>query len=400
MTDDQLSTSRLQQIKRGQIRNAKRLRRAQNDQWQKNVERLEKILLHDPARFDEVKLDKMFELLSDFPEYLERLSRRIFDVNEGTILNGSESNLGFLGRLNRMSRKRREKRYFRRINRGFRAKEGNKVILAEGDSWFEFPYFVTDIIDWLSKVGNYAIISRAGAGDWLSNMIWSGEYVESFPVHSPDVFLISGGGNDMVGEDRLTTMICGPDVGIELKEDWFGQIPTDDPEIKFGRRYLTRDFYAFLNLVRLQYYIMFTNIAKKYPDTRIITQGYDFAIPSAAIHWDLSPQPLLNWFLGSGSWLRRSFMLKGIVDAEIQRCVVKAMIHEFNEMMVGIANAKRGTAYRFPTVHHIDCRGIVDEHGWYDELHPKSPYFEKIACLYQKCIDADDPKRVYSKADL
>lgn len=400
MTDDQLSTSRLQQIKRGQIRVAKRQRRTQRDQWLKHVERLENVLLHDPARFREAELVKMFELLSDFPEYLEKLSRRIFDVNEGTILNGSESNAGVLGRLNRMSRKRREKRYFKQINRGFRAKDGNKVILAEGDSWFEFPYFVTDIVDWLSKVGNYAIISRAGAGDWLSNMIWSGEYVESFPVHSPDVFLISGGGNDMVGEDRLTTMICKPGDGITARNDWFGQDPTDDPRIITGRQYLTRDFYAFLNLVRLQYSIMFTNIAKKYPDTRIITQGYDFAIPSAAIHWNLSPQPLLNWFLGSGSWLRRSFMLKGIVDAEIQRCVVRAMIHEFNEMMVGIANAKRGTVYRFPTVHHIDCRGIVDEHGWYDELHPKSRYFERIARLYQKCIDADDPQRVYSRADL
>ncbi len=400
MTDDNLNTSRLQQIRRGHIRDAKRQRRAKRDLWQKEVDRLEDTMLHDPANFDEAKLVKMFELLSDFPEYLEKLSRRIFDVNEGTILNGSESNSGLLGRLNRMSRARREKRYFKSINRGFRAKAGNKVILAEGDSWFEFPYFVTDIIDWLSKVGNYAIISRAGAGDWLSNMIWSGEYVESFPVHTPDVFLISGGGNDLVGENRLTTMICKPGEGIELKDDWFDQDPTDDPDIKAGRQYLTKDFYAFLNLIRLQYYIMFTNVAKKYEKTRIVTQGYDFAIPSAAIHWNFSPQPILNRILGSGSWLRRSFMLKGIVEPEVQRTVVKAMIHEFNEMMVGIANAKCGDSYRFKNVHHIDCRGIVDRHGWYDELHPKSHYFEKIARLYQRCIDDDQPKRIYSKADL
>ena len=151
---------------------------------------------------------RAFDLLKDYPEYLDKLTRKIFDVNEGSILNRSESGKGVLGRLNRFSRLGRQRQYFKKINQGFRRHQGERIILAEGDSWFEFPVFVTDIIDWLTKNKNYAIFSFASAGDWLSNMINTKEYIENLPIHTPDVFLISGGGNDLVGENRITTMIC------------------------------------------------------------------------------------------------------------------------------------------------------------------------------------------------
>lgn len=109
--------------------------------------------------------------------------------------------------------------------------------------------------------------------------------------------------------------------------------------------------------------------------------------------WD---QAVLNRFLRSGKWLRQPLMLRGIVDPDEQRCIVRAMIHQFNEMMIGVVESKQPGSenYRFPNVFHIDCRGAVaPADGWYDELHPKSEYFEKIARAYQDCIDYDQDKK-------
>ena len=400
MQDDSTNTSQqkmlMQQVKQVQ----------QKETLQKRIKKLEDILLHNPKDFDKKRVNELSKLLKESPKYLDKLTRRVFDVNTGTILNQSESEKGMIGKLNGYSRKRREKKYFKKINNGFRVGKGEKIILAEGDSWFEFPgigyrrfvfEFVKDIIDWLNKEENYAIFCFASAGDWLSNIISTKDYIENLPIHTPDVFLISGGGNDLVG-DRLAIMLNSKEnIVTEPKLDWFGQDITKDDEINEGRKYLSTDFYAFLNLVRVQYYILFTNIRSKptYEKMRIITQGYDFVRPTNKIYWSFSFQPLLNYFTDHGKWLRQPFMLKGICDEDLQRKISKAMIHEFNEMMISIIKSEN-----FENIHHIDCRGIVQKYGWHDEMHPKSKSFREIAKLYIKCIDSDDPEQVYTKDDL
>ena len=41
----------------------------------------------------------------------------------------------------------------------------------------------------------------------------------------------------------------------------------------------------------------------------------------------------------------------------------------------------------YENVYHIDCRGVTGEDDWYDELHPKSKIFRKIARTYKQCIE-------------
>lgn len=360
-----------------------------------------KKLLKNPSGFSEADLDQL--LRPELPggkitaQELVRITRRIFDINENTILNRSDAGAGMIGRLNKRSKRKRNNTYFGKIRGGFRANPDNKVILAEGDSWFEFPIFVKDIIDWLKKREDYAIFSLAYGGDWLANIMYQGEYVEGLPVHDPDVFLISGGGNDMVGGNRLTTMI------VNLARNKNQLNPPSNEYIHYvrlklgntleandileGKPYLTSEFTSFINVIRLQYELMFSSIFTKYPDLKIITQGYDYAIPDPRIHFGFNlrnwHQPLLNYFTGTGKWLYQSFMLKGITEPELQRKIVRTMIFDFNEMMVKIA---MNTDY--PNLYHIDCRGVCSERdNWYDELHPKSQIFRKIAQKYQDCID-------------
>src|SRR5690606_13444516 len=115
------------------------------------------------------------------------------------IINNSDADAGYIGKLNRKSQKKRDRKFWKKIKTG----KVDKVILAEGDSWFEYPRFITDVIDHLNKRNDYAIKSIAYGGDWLSNILLENEYIEELSLLKPDVFLISGGGNDIVGGYRL-----------------------------------------------------------------------------------------------------------------------------------------------------------------------------------------------------
>jgi hypothetical protein len=367
-------------------------------------------LLKDPAGFTEEDLDHLLRPENPHERIttveLSKITRRIFDINDRSILNRSDASEGLMGKLNRRSKRKRNNDYFRMIKNGFRADPGNKVILAEGDSWFEFPVFIRDIIDWLKKRKDYAIYSLAYGGDWLSNIMYQGEYIEGLPVHDPDVFLISGGGNDMVGDNRLTTMLVNPVKNPEklskISNEFIDYVAkhTDNTaeanEILEGKPYLTGEFTSFINVIRLQYELMFSNIFRKYPNLKIITQGYDFACPDPEIHFGINlrywHQPLLNKIVGTGKWLYQPLMLKGITDRELQRKIVKTMIFEFNETLVKIAEKPD-----YPNVFHIDCRGVCrNRNDWYDELHPKPYVFHKIAQKYEHCIDGLMQTKVHS----
>lgn len=130
----------------------------------------------------------------------------MFDQNEKSLLEASDATTGSIGGANRLSTKKRRAVFKHKINNGFR-KDGNKIILAEGDSWFLFPFFIKDIVDHLIDKEDCAVYSMAYGGDWLTNIIYEGKYVEEVSLLSPDVFLISGGGNDLVGSYRIACMV-------------------------------------------------------------------------------------------------------------------------------------------------------------------------------------------------
>ncbi len=73
-----------------------------------------------------------------------------------------ESAIGF---GNQICRFRRRKAFERRIARGDPA----PVLVAEGDSWFQFPFLIDDVIDQLGRDFNIWCISAAG--DTAQNIV-------------------------------------------------------------------------------------------------------------------------------------------------------------------------------------------------------------------------------------
>jgi len=362
-------------------------------------------------------------------EKLNEITDKIFNAKNSKIKNNSSSSSGLIGLLNNCSRKRKLNVFNKKINSDFcdrHVHPQNRTVLVEGDSWFEYPVFIKDITDNLIENDNFAIYSLASGGDWASNIISSGEYKDKYVKFKPDVFLISGGGNDMLENKRLTNFISNTpiDTGDFFLKDYRDYVIlrengkavplcTSDycppvyrelgdsialfskyvdnrkiDKIVNGRRYLNKNFYRFLVTTKLEYKILFESIKKIDPQhfdsIRIITQGYDNAIPS-------SKRKLgIRLFMKNGQWLKKPLESKRIFDNYTQESIVMAIIFDFNEMLIELGK-------EYDNIYHIDIRGFTrylekyynKKPGsfWYNELHPTNIVFKEISNIYAELIN-------------
>jgi lysophospholipase L1-like esterase len=247
-----------------------------------------------------------------------------------------------LNAANGIARWRRNRRYKKRI-KGW---NGVKIV-AEGDSWFQYPFILKDTIDQLSDLDNfeYAIFGLSEAGDLLANIVAEDELTRAIKKENPDVFLISAGGNDMVGQNRIAKMVHS----FEAKRD--------------ASDYPNEQFKEFLEELTSLYRALFTRLLQQFPQLKIICHGYDNAIPA------------------NGSWLGKPLMSKGIKAAALQKDIVAEMIRRFNEAIINLAKEFPGAVY------HVDCRDVIGtKPKWHDELHPKDDGYFSIATLFDKTI--------------
>lgn len=255
---------------------------------------------------------------------------------------GTEGDIA-LGALNGIAKWRRKKLYKRRI------KDWNGIrIVSEGDSWFQYPFLLKDVIDHLSDLNKYqyAIYSLGEAGDLLNDIIRKDEITEALERENPHVLLISGGGNDMVGGSRMERMVHSP---------------SDD--ITEPQGYLNAEFTRFLEKISTLYNELFTRLLREFPHLKIVCHGYDYAIPD------------------SGKWLGDPLAKAGIDNRRTQKAIVKVMIDRLNVQMEAVAQQFSGSVFC------VDARKTVPAHdGWHDELHPNSEAYGLVAVLFDRAI--------------
>jgi len=272
---------------------------------------------------------------------LNRITHTIFYGTDAKILNDTKASEGVVGSLNKSANSKKNKKFSKKIRNGFRDRKkypDNKVVLIEGDSWFEYPYFIHEITDNLIKQDELAIYSLAYGGDWVSNMISTHQYQFEYVKLKPDVFIISGGGNDILGDSRLASLInmIPIDVKSEFLKNYrnyvilrynskpvpmcngsfcpaeYHQYKTEMPklmnqvdslmveQIVNGRRYINKRFYRWLVSLKLEYKILIESLRKididHFDSLKIITQGYDYSIPS------FSKKFGVRMFLSNGEW--------------------------------------------------------------------------------------------------
>jgi hypothetical protein len=346
------------------------------------------------------------DLLMESIDLLEfrSLIKRVFDINESTTTNSSSASTGVLGVLNFLGRRKKNKRVKKRLDKpGFR--EGKNLIIAEGDSWFEYPLFKKDIIDWLIEDKSLIVYSLAYGGDWITNIIYEDEYISELSIYQPEVFLISGGGNDLVGDGRLGHLVNKPSIvdfeitASDLQErdyiisQGFGNSEISSEEradmIIRGKKFLNQDFYGLLKTFEIMYRLFFKNldVSGKFDGMKVITQGYDFAIPSNESSFLKNPMGRIS---GNGKWLFYPLVRKNITNSYDQMSIVSAMIYYFNEMLIRVGNKvneQNRQKNKRITIFHIDNRGLCKKEDWSDELHPKSYINKIIAERYRECVE-------------
>lgn len=248
----------------------------------------------------------------------------------------------FLNTLNGLARARRNRLYRKRVKDW----TGVKVV-AEGDSWFQYPLILKDTIDQLNDLEHfeYAIYGLSEAGDLLSNIMREDEITEALDTVNPDVFLISGGGNDMVGDGRMAKMVHKYAANRKVE---------NYPNDKFDQ---------FLSELEDLYRGLFSRLLASRPHLKIICHGYDKAIPD------------------NGKWLGKPLAKKGIKDQGLQRDIVAVMISRFNQRLKEITTDYAGSVY------HVDCQDLIGQASdWHDELHPKNEGYLKVAQKFDQVI--------------
>jgi hypothetical protein len=250
--------------------------------------------------------------------------------------------------FNTVAREYRQKKYQEKIEGGFR---GVKIV-SEGDSWFQFPFLLKDVIDWLSD--DYAIWSLDAAGDTLANMtsdLNTNKIIDAIKSKESDVFLISGGGNDMFANGLFNTLIN-----------------EFDPDInRLPEKYLNGEFNYFVKRIMDIFKKLFTDLLRIFPDLKIVCHGYDYIIPRESL---------------SGSFVRNSLIQMRINDGELQKKIMIVAIDRLNEAQKILVSEPQF----HKRVFHVDCRGAVNQNNWFDEIHPKSDGFESVANRFKNVI--------------
>lgn len=262
----------------------------------------------------------------------------------------------------------------------FRRREGNgdkrPVIVSEGDSWFQFPFLLVDVIDQLSDEFN--VWSVGAAGDTLQNMVIDQpEYLEALVEHENVVraFLFSGSGNDFLGVDSSGKSKL-PEILKPYKEGKPAKWYIDTTSLK-QRLQFVEDLYS----------QMLATIADRFPGLPVICHGYDYAIPGAVA--DDTRHPV---YAAQDAWLGRPLRDDlGIVDPDLQRAITKLLIDRLNDRIASLCGGN-GNGGAFKNAWHVDARGTLDAISlWSDELHPTNAGFAKVADKFREVIAAALP---------
>ncbi len=219
---------------------------------------------------------------------------------------------------------------------------GDKLIrvMAEGDSWFQYPFKLLDVIDHISARPDVAVRCFSAAGDVLGNMVARPQFIDAIHTEKPRFFLVSGGGNDLVNGRGLRDTLKPYNPALSPKE------------------YLNEAYKSFRARIFRLYGDLFKLVHREDAKLHVICHGYSYAIPNK----------------DRGPWLGKPMEDIGISDRVLQSKIMKVIVNDINATIAAAAQGHQGGP-----VTYVDLREVVTANGWYDEFHPNDEYFGKAA---------------------
>lgn len=86
-------------------------------------------------------------------------------------------------------------------------RSGDRTLISDGDSWFLHP-LLRDVVNHLFN--DHLVYSLDGAGDTLERMVEKGEVLRRLEHHPAQGVLLSGGGNDLLGDSGIEDVLLKP----------------------------------------------------------------------------------------------------------------------------------------------------------------------------------------------
>lgn len=254
----------------------------------------------------------------------------------------------------------RDARYRKRRRAGF------PVALSEGDSWFDYPFFL-NIIDLIENADLFAHYRLEQSGDTVKSMIGTATAVRNLRLIveqvQPLCVLFSGGGNDLA--DAAGTLFTqGREADPLSFVDWTAVS-------------------ALLDMIENRYRVLVEEIG---PIAPIIAHGYDYFAPSDA------PVRFNGVGIGIGPWIHPALVAQGITSSGVQRAIARWLVDEFNMVLERVQQD-------YPTSFMaVDLRGTlaIDE-DWVNEIHPSRHGFRKLAAVFIDEIRSRLPDIVYER---
>jgi lysophospholipase L1-like esterase len=245
------------------------------------------------------------------------------------------------------------------------------VLIAEGDSWFDYP--MQDVIRLLEDDYLYDVESVAHKGDCVEDMAHSPGQFEEFARRLekmlrdskvPRAILLSGGGNDIAGDEFAMLLNHAASTLPPLNEDVVHGII----DVRLQE--------AYASIIS-----GLTAIAKSYlgGPLPIITHGYDYPVPDGRGF-------LGGWWALPGPWLKPGFQRKGHVDLSKNTQLIGQLIDRFNQMLSDVSGLPE-----FKHVHYLNLRGTLNhdtqyKKHWANELHPNATGFDLVTKKFADLI--------------
>jgi lysophospholipase L1-like esterase len=247
------------------------------------------------------------------------------------------------------------------------------VLIAEGDSWFDYP--LHDVLRLLEDQHGYDVRSVAHKGDRVESMAYNKGQFEEFTralekllrdAMVPRAILLSGGGNDIAGDQFAMLLNHAASARPGLSD----AVLTGVIDERIA------DAYVFLLTA-------FTTLARERTGqiVPILVHGYDHAVPDGRGF-------IGGWGPFPGPWLEPGFFDKGLIALDDNTRSVARVIDRFNAMLRRVA-AMPG----FEHVRYLDLRGTLSngpdyKQWWGNELHPSTRGFAAVADAFAAALAA------------
>ena len=249
----------------------------------------------------------------------------------------------------------------------------NGLLIAEGDSWFDYPF--NSVLGELENL-SYEIESVAHKGDTAEEMAYdAGQLAKLAGLFEkldqrgevPRAILLSGGGND----------IAGNELGVVLNHKQSG-LPAVNEDVARGV-IVGRLRVAMASLIGAISELSRQAFGRKLP---LLVHGYDYPVPDGRGY-------IGGFWVLPGPWLEPAFRLKGYADMNERVRVMIDLIDRFNEMVASLPGQPGLEHVIYVNVRRTlsnELEGKRYKKLWANELHPTDLGFKTVAAEFHKII--------------